>query len=251
MRLKHDEGWNIPASNPFYPALPAIYRDVKMQLVFFEAAPESVAQFLPEPLDAADTGLCVAGGIEIPYSSSYGSFEESFLMLQCRFRSQRGFYCSHVFHNGPAGIAAGREIYGTPKVYAQLKVERAGDSMRTETVYGGAGTLTISTETPATAQPGDIPSLAPAWRLKIIPRADGPGPALKQLIDCRNVMREVTYGRVRGGRGTVKMGGPAACDLTPLQPLSYREAFYLELSYAEGYAEIAYDYLGEIEDRKL
>ena len=42
------------------------------------------------------------------------------------------------------------------------------------------------------------------------------------------------------------MGGPAACDLTPLQPLSYREAFYLELSYAEGYAEIAYDYLGEI-----
>ncbi len=34
-----------------------------------------------------------------------------------------------------------------------------------------------------------------------------------------------------------------SCDLTPLAPSGYREAFYLELSYSEGYGEIAYDYL--------
>ena len=91
-----------------------------MQLVFFEASPESVTGFLPEPLEASESGLCVAGGVEVPYSSSYGAFEESFLMLACRFRDRSGFYCSHMFHNGPAGIAAGREVYGEI-VYDYLK----------------------------------------------------------------------------------------------------------------------------------
>ena len=135
MKLKYNDGWNIPASDPFYAALPAVYRNVRMQLVFFEAAPEEVGRVLPEPLETSDSGLCVAAGLVIPYSSSYGAFEESFLMLECRFRGQTGFYCSHVFHNGPAGIAAGREIYGTPKVYADLNVQRDGAKMRTETVY--------------------------------------------------------------------------------------------------------------------
>jgi len=51
MKLKHSDGWNIPASDPFYPDLPAVYRNVQMQLVFFEAAPEEIGQILPEPLD--------------------------------------------------------------------------------------------------------------------------------------------------------------------------------------------------------
>ena len=243
MRLKHDEGWNIPACDPFYPSLPAVYRDVKMQLVFFEASPEGVTGFLPEPLEASESGLCVAGGVEIPYSSSYGAFEESFLMLACRFRDRPGFYCSHVFHNGPAGIAAGREIYGTPKVYADIKVQRDEPEMRTETVYRESPVLEVSSQTPTAAEPADLPALTPNWRLKIIPRADSPGSALKQLIDCANVMEGVTHHRVSRGDGAVTLGRSASCDLTPLTPRACGEAFYLELSYSEGYGEIAYDYL--------
>ena len=33
MGLKHDDGWNIPTDYPFYPSLPAIYRNVKFQYV--------------------------------------------------------------------------------------------------------------------------------------------------------------------------------------------------------------------------
>ncbi len=243
MRLNHDEGWNIPACDPFYPSLPAVYRDVKRQLVFFEASPESLTRFLPEPLEASESGLCVAGGVEVPYSSSYGAFEESFLMLACRFRDRSGFYCSHVFHNGPVGIAAGREIYGTPKIYSEIKVQRDGAGMRTETVYRGSPVLKVSSQTPTAAQPADLPALTPNWRLKIIPRADSPGPALKQLVDCANVMDDVTHHHVSRGDGSVTLGRSASCDLTPLAPRGYREVFYLELSYSEGYGEIVYDYL--------
>ena len=189
--------------------------------------------------------MCVASGLEVPTCPNYGPFEESFIVMKCRFRNQSGFYCSHVFHNGPAGIAAGREIYGTPKVYADLKVSHAGRSMVTETSLGGVPVLNISTSMETDAPEVAMPSLTPAWRLKIIPRADGPGPALKQLIDCSETTRDVEVHYIAKGQGRIDLGASPQCDLTPLSPLEYGDAFHIESSYAEGYARIVYDYLSE------
>ena len=219
MRLKHDGGWNIPADNPFYPPLPAGYRNVKFQFVFFHANPAAVQDFLPEPLEATEDGLCVASGLNASFCTNYGPFQESFILMQCRFRNQTGFYCSHVFHNGPTGIAAGREIYGTPKVYAELKVRQADRCMVTETSLGGVPVLNISSSMETIAPHDAMPALTPAWRLKIIPRADGPG--------------------------RVVLGASPLCDLIPLTPLKYGDAFYMERSFSEGYAEIVYDYLSK------
>ncbi|MCY3773266.1 MAG: acetoacetate decarboxylase family protein [Gemmatimonadetes bacterium] len=245
LQLKHEDGWNIPASNPFYPPLPAVYRNVRFQFVFFHAAPDAVQGFLPEPLEAAEDGLCVASGLEVPCCENYGSFEESFIVMKCHLGNQTGFYCSHVFHNGPAGIAAGREIYGTPKVYADLKVMQADRRMVTETSYGGTRVLHISTRMETDAPHDAMPSLTPAWRLKIIPRADGPGPAIKQLIDCTETAQDVDVHAFSKGKGTVGLGAAPRCDLTSLAPLEYGDAFHMESSYSEGFARVVYDYLSE------
>jgi hypothetical protein len=37
MKLNHRDGWTIPARDPYYPPLPATYRNVRMQFVFFRA----------------------------------------------------------------------------------------------------------------------------------------------------------------------------------------------------------------------
>ena len=245
MGIKHDDGWNIPADNPFYPPLPAVYRNVRFQFVFFHAAPAAVQDFLPEPLEAAEDGLCVAAGLEVPFCTNYGPFQESFIVMKCHFRDQTGFFCSHVFHNGPAGIAAGREIYGTPKVYAGLKVTQADRSMVTETSLGGAPVLNISTSMETVVPHDAMPSLTPSWRLKIIPRADGPGPAIKQLIDCSETTQDLEVHSVAKGQGRIDLGASPQCDLTPLSPLEYGDAFCMESSYAEGYAQVVYDYLSE------
>ena len=88
MGLKHDDGWNIPADNPFYPPLPAVYRNVRFQFVFFYAEPTAVQGFLPEPLEAAEDGLCVASGLEVPFCTNYGPFQESFIVMKCSFKDQ-------------------------------------------------------------------------------------------------------------------------------------------------------------------
>ena len=87
MGLKHEDGWNIPADNPFYPPLPAVYRNVRFQFVFFHAEPAAVQNFLPEPLEAAEDGLCVASGIG-------GAF------LYKLWSLPRVFYCDEVSFQG-------------------------------------------------------------------------------------------------------------------------------------------------------
>jgi len=245
MKLEHAEGWCIPAGSPFYPPLPAIYRNVKMQFVFFHAAVDAVSQFLPEPLIASDDGLCVAGGIDVPFCTSYGSFQESLLLMKCRFESKEGFYCSHVFHNGPAGIAAGREIYGTPKLFAQVRIQNVGPTLQTESSLAGVPVLGISSTMDDNVSQQGMPALVPAWRLKMIPRADRPGPAIKQLIDCARVTRDMEIHFQAKGRGRISLGASPLCDLTPLVPIQYGDAYYIECSYSEGYAEVVYDYLRE------
>ena len=159
------------------------------------------------------------------------------------FQGETGFFCSHVFHDGPAGIAAGREIYGTPKVYAALKVAQADRCMVTETKLGGVPVLNISSSMETVVPHYAIPALTPAWRLKIIPRADGPGPALKQLIDCSETTQDLEVHFTAKGQGRIVLGASPLCDLTSLTPLKYGDAFYMESSYAEGYAQIVHDYL--------
>lgn len=88
MGLKHDDGWNIPTDSPFYPSLPAIYRNVKFQYVFFHADPNAIQKLLPEPLQSTEDGLCVAAGVDVPFCTNYGPFQESFVVMRCRFRNK-------------------------------------------------------------------------------------------------------------------------------------------------------------------
>ncbi len=245
MSLPHDQGWCIPFDCPFYAPLPAYYRQVQFQLVFFKADPAGVAHVLPEPLEPAPDGLCVAIGLRVPFCTSYGPFQEALVEEKCTFCGQVGWYCSHVWHDGPRGIAAGREIYGTPKVFTTLDVRVTENSMLTRGQMGDLPVVAISSTMERKAAAEDMPALTPAWRLKIIPRADGPGPALKQLIDCAAATRDLVAHVCFRGRGVVRFEPTPLCDVTCLQPRAFHDAFYLEASYTESFATITYDYLAE------
>ena len=245
MGLGRDEGWAMPFGHPFYPRLPATYRDVRSQLVMFQAEPDSVARFLPQPLEPSPDGLCVAMGIQVPFCTAYGPFNEALLMLKARFRGEDGWYIPIIWHDGPAGIAAGREIYGAPKVYASLEIGFEGPTMWTVASMGGIPVLTIASTLDEPIAPEAIPSTAPDWRLKLIPRADGPGPAIKQLIDASGANSDVTVAASFRGRGTVSFGAAPLSDFTALGPAAHGDAYFSESSFREGYGRVVYDYLAD------
>jgi acetoacetate decarboxylase len=243
MGLPFDDGWTIPFDSPHYPPLPARYRRVRSQIVPFQADPTAVAGLLPEPLVADPEGRCVAIGLRVPWSSAYGSFNEAVVELACTLKGRPGWYCSHVLHDGPRGIAAGREIYGTPKVFCSLEVTVDGSVMETRASIDGHHVMSVTSTTPDPIDPSGLPDLRPSWRLKVIPRADAPGPALKQLIDAGDVSTDVVVHEALRGTGTVRFEGAPLLDLSSLGPIRSDEAFAVENSFLEGYGRIELDYL--------
>ena len=233
----------MPAFSTYYPMPPARYRNARFQFVCFRADVAAVDRVLPACFDPADDGHCVAIGIAVPWSANYGAFEESLLVVRCRFEGQEGYFAPVVFLNSRGSIPAGREIYGTPKVYADMKVWMDERVMVTDTLVGGGNALSIRSTMFSEASPEELPALAPSWRLKVIPKADGSGCDVMQLVDGAKANSDVTVHVCRKGDGAVHFEPVPTYDLSAFEPVEYCGAYYVEQDYTEGYGEIVHDFL--------
>ena len=242
-RLSVNDGYAMPAHRPYYPALPTYYRDVRFQLVYFRADPARLRALLPEPLEPDADGLCVAFGIDVPFSSSYGPFHESGLQIKVDFRGQSGFYNSHLYLDNVAAICSGRERWGAPKEYAQVQMEQHNNLIVTRTIKDGVTLMTVTSDLGAPTTPDALIPMFPSYRLKLIPRANGPGAAIKQLVTA--APQDATTHMLYQGSGTVEFGTSVNGDLRPFGPISEIAAFYQVASYTETYGEIVYDYLAD------
>lgn len=245
MSIPLEQIMNMPAFSPYYPMPPARYRNVRFQYVHFRADVAAVDRVLPACFEPAADGYCVAFGLSAGWTANYGAFEESGLMVKCVYEGQTGFFCPVVFLNSRSSIPAGREIYGTPKVYADIEVSMDERVMYTETRIAGVSLLSIRSTMHRPADPSDMPDLCPAWRLKVIPKADGTGAEVMQLIDGSGAISEVTTHVCRQGDGVVEFHPSPIYNLSDFTPLEYFGAFYLEMDYTEGYGEIVHDFLAE------
>lgn len=240
-RLAMDAGYAMPAHKAYYPPLPTYYRDVRFQLVYFKADPKKLRDFIPEPLEPTAAGLCVAFGIDVPFSSSYGPFHESGLMIQVDFQGQTGFFNTHLYLDNVPAICSGRERWGAPKEFAEVQFEQHDNLLVCRTIRAGEAIMTITSELGTHASPDALIPMFPSYRLKLVPRADGPGAAIKQIVTAapQDVQSHLLY----QGTGSVQFGATAHSDLRPFGPLSEVAAFYQVASYTETYGNIVYDYL--------
>jgi acetoacetate decarboxylase len=234
---------SMPAFSPYYPQPPARYRNVRFQWVSFRADPAAVDAYLPDCFTPAPDGFCVAFGLSVGWCSAYGAFEEAGVFVRCQWRGQTGYFCPVCFLNSRSSIPAGREIYGTPKVAADITVAIDERVMFTEVRLAGGTVLGLRSTMDRPASAADLPALAPAWRLKAIPRADGQGCDVLQLIDAAPAAGDVTAHVARAGEGVVEFSPSPVYDLSRLAPREHLGAHYAELDYTEGYGVIVHDFL--------
>jgi acetoacetate decarboxylase len=245
MSIPMDRIPGMPAFSPYYPVPPAQYRNVQFQFVSFRADPARVSEVLPDCLGPAEDGLCVGIGISVPWCSSYGSFQESVLAVKCTYRAQDAWFIPIAFLNSRSSIPAGREVYGTPKVFAEVEVGMDERVRYTHTDVAGTRIFSIRSTMDRPLAPDDLPNLKPSYRLKAIPRADGNGLDVLQLIDAGSATTDVTVHVSRSGDGVVQFNPSPVYDLTGLAPLEHFGACYAEMDYTEGYAEVVHDFLAE------
>ena len=242
--MDHIEG--MPAFSPYYPGPPARYRNVRFQYVYFRADLEAINAVLPACFEPSADGFCAAVGLSVPWSANYGAFEESILIVKCTFEGQVGYFAPVVFLNSRSSIPAGRVIYGTPKVFADVKVAMDERVMHTDTFLAGTSILSIRSTMHREASVEEMPDLSPSWRLKVIPRADGNGLDVFQLIDAAPATSDVTVHVCRAGDGVIDLSPSPVYDLSGFKPREYHGAHYVEMDYTEGYAEVVRDFEQEM-----
>ena len=167
------------------------------------------------------------------------------LVVGCRFEGQPGFFAPIAFLNSTNSIPAGREIYGTPKVYADFEIGFAERVMYTNTIVGGTTLMSLRSTMHREATEDEMPSGDPVWRLKVIPRVDGNGLDVMQLIDLtRTTTDQVVHVR-RAGDGVVQFNPSPIYDLSDFTPLEYLGAYYVEMDMTENWGEIVKDFLAD------
>ncbi|MEX1229266.1 MAG: acetoacetate decarboxylase family protein [Planctomycetaceae bacterium] len=248
MSIPMNRIWSMPAFSPYFPAPPARYRDVRFQWVTFRTDAAIVDRYLPECFSPAADGECLAFGLDAGWCANYGSFQEAGLLFKCHWGDQAGFFCPVVYLNSRGSIPAGRELYGTPKVAAEIAVTMDERVMSTEVRLAGAVVMAIRSTMQLPAMSADLPAMEHAWRIKAIPRADGKGLDVLQLIDCAHATSDVTTHIIRKGDGVIEFAPSPIYDLSPIVPRDYRGAVYTEMDYTEGYAEIVHDFLNSSDE---
>jgi acetoacetate decarboxylase len=136
-------------------------------------------------------------------------------------------------------MAGGREVWGYPKKLGQVNYEEAADGSITAGVSRLDQTLIKIGFRPGEA-PFEKPSLHPRLQVKRIPRADGQGFDVDQII-----LNELTGAKIISqarGAGSVILGGRSNMD--PLMELGITRVIGAEHAVAEfrlGYGRVFHD----------
>ena len=148
---QRNESFATPVDAPAYGPLPTIYRGVEFNYVYFTTEPENMVSMLPTVFEPGKDGICVAFSVQVPFSSSYGSFKEMGVVVQASFRGEEVFFLPALYLDNDSAIAAGREIYGSPKKMAELKMEQHRDVFVGTCSRNGIEVIQITTRTLAPA----------------------------------------------------------------------------------------------------
>lgn len=243
MTIPLDQIKSMPTFSPYFPMPPARYRNTKSQIVYFRAAESAIDRVLPECFEPSGDGMCMAMGLTVPWSANYGAFDESVLSVKCTYEGIGGWFSPVAFLNSKSSIPAGREIYGTPKVWADFEIGFAERVMYMNTFVAGTSLMSVRSTMHREATPDEMPTSEHNWRLKVIPRADGNGVDVMQIIDGANVASDRIIHVCRGGDGVVQFNPSPIYDLSDFTPMEYFGAYYFEADLTENWGEIVHDFL--------
>ncbi len=204
------ERWVLPEGSPLYPTLPYVYEQYRRLSVYFRAPEEAVRQILPAPLEYV-SDVAEAFILSVPQVSGLVPYSEGGIVVTARYRDIVGGHVAYEYVENDDSLAAGREIWGYPKKLAAVGYREGGE--RVEGSLRRRGVRILNAEAVLDGSPIQPPRLLPRLVVRRIPRVDGPGLELEQVI--LNDL-EGTVAERRTGRGHLAF---EASDWDPLYKL--------------------------------
>lgn len=233
----------MPLTSPGYPKGPYRFVDRTYFTIAYRTDPAALEAVVPEPLKVVEP-IVKYEFMTMPDSTGFGDYTESGQVIPVEFEGRKGSYTHAMFLNDEAPIAGGREIWGFPKKLAEPKVEVVKDAL--------IGTLDMNGLRVAEASMGykyetlDAAEIAkgmdaPGWLLKIIPRADGTGPQICELVEFR--LEDLNVKGAWAGPAGLQFYQHALAPLTDLPILEVLGATMVKTDLTLGMGKVVHDYL--------
>jgi acetoacetate decarboxylase len=200
---------SMPAASPSYPHGPFRFINREYFIVAYESDKDAIREAVPEPLEPVPEGIVYYEWIRMPDSSGFGDYTESGVVIPCTWQKKPCNFVAQMYLDDDPPIAAGREIWGFPKKYAEPKLEVATDTLTGTLHYAGQlcalGTMAYKHEPHVRDIGKTVQALEKMQvNLKLIPDVDGK-PKIAQLVSYH-----LTHISVKGS-----WTGPARLHLVP------------------------------------
>lgn len=234
---------SMPACSPSYPFGPYRFINREFFIISYLTDPEEIRRVLPEPLEPLADPIVHYEWIRMPDSQGFGNYTESGLVIPATFNGEPVNFVSEMFLDDLSPIAAGREIWGFPKEYAEVNLE-----VKTDTLVG---TLAYSGERVAMGTMAykyhecDRDEMAESMKrtqilLKLIPDVDG-SPAIAQLVAVN--LEDVTVKGAWSGPARLHMIPHVQTHVPdlPVKKVLYGKHYISDLTLP--YGKVVHDYL--------
>jgi acetoacetate decarboxylase len=257
-------GFSQPVTAPLYPDPPYLYRGAKVILGVYEADAERIRPHLPPgvtPLE--DPVRCIAWVCAYPFTT-FGTYNEAILLVRVRFEGESYNYCPLIYVDAEAPMAAGREIWGWPKKFADLSFDFGGSGgpgfreqfMFTTERPTGKRIMTVNMSPDRPARLEEIGGL-PMLTLRHIPASEaGNPPSVCELVATEVSMTCHTAADgsldLWAGRATVTMDSRSEMDPTDdFAPTKMLGGFYGTFDWTLPQGRVVKDYLADVTEPVL
>jgi acetoacetate decarboxylase len=235
--------FSMPLSNPSYPKGPYRFINREYLIITYRTDPKLLEAVVPKPLSIKDP-IVMYEFIKMPDSSGFGDYTESGQVIPVYFEGKKGNYVHSMFLDCQPPIAAGREIWGFPKTFAQPSLEVMHDTLIGNLHYYDTkiaeATMTYKYKRldPKMVQK-DLEE-TPNYLLKIIPHVDGS----TQVCELTSYhLQDVTVKEAWSGHATLELHPHVMANCAALPVLEIISCVHFISDLTLPYGKVIHDYL--------
>ena len=238
--------FSMPIDSPSFPRGPYRFVDREYLIVTFRTDPKAIAAALPEPLRPLADPLVKFEVIRMPNSTGFGDYTESGLVIPSDLHGDHVGYVHSMYLDDEAPIAAGREIWGFPKKFAQPRLEVRADTLVGELAYAGSpvarATMGFKHQSFDLAK-AQSALAAPAVLLKVIPHVDG-SPRICELNQYQ--LEDIQVKGAWTGPGALALFAHALAPMARFPVLEVVSTVHILADLTLPYGKVVHDYLDPV-----
>jgi acetoacetate decarboxylase len=215
--LKH--GNNIPIQAPLIPDPFVPYECKGYRSVFAVCRGDEsvIRKYLePTPFDYVDNTFIVS--VSDFSNCNKVSFMDCAIVIPVKYKDIYGGYYLFEYENDDSAIAAGRDLWGYPKKYADITLQQENGKVKGQAVRKGQ--LIVDIECDLNERVHEVINLQtyPHLNLHVVPKPDGKGISSMKVIS-RDTSPDFKLISEELGKTTVYLNGLPTDPLHELQPI--------------------------------